>query len=215
MENTIEITAQKKNELVQKHLASSMSYEEFMNVMKKMVALKTNTGAIQNEALTNFTLLNDVRMKRVEKTLQIPKEIQALFSSYPGNQTWLVITESWCGDAAQSLPIMHQLVSLSKGIDLRIVLRDDHLELMDAFLINEARSIPVLIVVDNKTKEIVSTWGPRPSMATTMVNTFKQTYGKLTSEFKKELQVWYNKDKGQNIMEDLAKLINFVPENDM
>jgi len=67
--------------------------------------------------------------------------------------------------------------------------------------------IPKLIVFDNETQEIIGDWGPRPSKATQMVTDYKQQHGSLTPEFKHELQVWYNRDKGENIAEDLYKLI--------
>ena len=70
-----------------------------------------------------------------------------------------------------------------------------------------ARSIPKVIVLDNSQQEIVGEWGPRPSLATKMVEDYKAEHGKLTDEFKQELQLWYNKDKGQNILQDILKLL--------
>ena len=78
---------------------------------------------------------------------------------------------------------------------------------MDAFLTNGIRSIPKLIVLNKKKGQIVGEWGPRPSVATEMVETFKKEHGKLTDGFKQELQVWYNKDKGQNILGDMLQLL--------
>ena len=52
-------------------------------------------------------------------------------------------------------------------------------------------------------KEILFTYGPRPSTATKMVEDFKTMHGHLTAEFKEDLQRWYNKDKGQTAFNDL------------
>ena len=147
-------------------------------------------------------------MKRLDKTVKIPEFIIEKFASFRGDHTWLVITESWCGDAAQSMPAMNKLAQLAPSIRLKVVLRDENPELMNEFLTNGSRSIPKLIVLDNKTNEVLADWGPRPSIATQMVNHFKERYGALTDEFKQDLQVWYNKDKSQNIIQDLAKLID-------
>jgi hypothetical protein len=119
----------------------------------------------------------------------------------------LVLTESWCGDAAQSMPIMNKLAEITNKIHLRVVLRDEHPELMNAFLTNGSQSIPKLIVTDTSTNELIGEWGPRPSVATEMVNSYKREHGSLSAEFKQDLQVWYNKDKGASIVEDLTKLL--------
>ena len=78
---------------------------------------------------------------------------------------------------------------------------------MDAFLTNGGRAIPKLIMVDNETNEVKNTFGPRPSQATQMVIDYKTEHGILTPEFKEDLQRWYNKNKGQNVIEDLVNLL--------
>ncbi len=110
----------------------------------------------------------------------------------------MVIAESWCGDAAHVLPALNKIAELNTHITYKVVLRDDNLELMDAFLTKGARSIPKLILIDNETSEVLNTYGPRPSEATTYVQRFIAKNGKLTPEFKEDLQHWYNNDKGQN-----------------
>ena len=128
-------------------------------------------------------------------------------NDFKGSQTWLVLTESWCGDAAQSMPIINKLAEGSENINFRVVERDKNPELINAFLTNGAQSIPKLIVLDNNTNRIIGEWGPRPSTATDMVNSYKKEHGSLSPEFKQDLQVWYNKDKGVSVAEDLTKLL--------
>lgn len=198
----------RKSELVANHLEKAMDYITYRALVAEHVEKGTSSGPEQSEALTNYTLLNHTRMKRLDKTVRISEEIQNKFKSFKGRQTWLVITESWCGDAAQSMPAMNALAELTPGIDVKVVLRDDNLPLMDAFLTQGSRSIPKLIVWDHETKQVTADWGPRPSKATKMVIDFKAEYGRLTPEFKQDLQVWYNRDKTHNIVEDLAQLID-------
>ena len=121
--------------------------------------------------------------------------------------TWLIITESWCGDAAHVVPALYKIAALNPNIDVKIVLRDDNLELMDLFLTNGARAIAKVIMIDNQTGEVLNTYGPRPSEATSYVNRFKAKHGQLTPEFKEDLQHWYNKDKGQNIISDVTEIL--------
>lgn len=193
--------------LVEQAFDGAMDYSEYRNLVANHVANKTNSGAEQTEALYQYTLLNDSRMRRLDKTMQISKEIENAFANFKRNQTWLVLTESWCGDAAQSMPMMNKLAKTAPNITFKVALRDQHLELMDEFLTQGGRSIPKLIVLDNESNEIVGDWGPRPSKATQMVKEFKDKHGALTAEFKQDLQVWYNKDKGENIAHDLWELI--------
>lgn len=207
MEKMLKTEKEVKTELVIQSLKNATSYKDYRTLVEENVANGTSTGPEQSEALTNYTLLNHTRMKRLDKTVKIEQEIQQKFEDFKGNQTWLVITESWCGDAAHAIPAMNQLTNFTPNIDLKLVLRDENLELMDAFLTQGSLSIPKLIVLDNETEEVVADWGPRPSVATQLVKDYKAEYGELSPEFKKDLQVWYNKDKSQNIIEDLAELI--------
>jgi len=78
---------------------------------------------------------------------------------------------------------------------------------MDLFLTNRGRSIPKLIALD-KDLNILFTWGPRPQTATNMVLDYKTKHGSLDAQFKQDLQVWYNKDKGESIQNDFKELIN-------
>jgi hypothetical protein len=207
MEKNMEITHKNKAALVKEKLSDSIDYRTYRNTVAELAREGLSTGPEQTESNTSYTKLNDARMRRLDKTVKIPEEIEDKFKNFRGSQTWLVITESWCGDAAQSMPVMNKLAELSEGIDLKVIYRDAHPELMDAFLTNGTRSIPKLIVFNHETDEITNEWGPRPSAATQMVNEYKKLHGQLTPEFKQELQSWYNKDKARNILEDLSEII--------
>lgn len=203
----METTTMTINELIEEGIRNSYSYEDYRNTVSNLVSEGKSTGNEQSDALTNYSMLNDRRMKRLDKTLKINGAIAETFSNATTNITWLVLTEGWCGDAAQSLPVINKLSELNEGIDLRVISRDEHDELMNNFLTNGGKAIPKLIAYNKETQEVVNTWGPRPSVATKMVNDYKEMHGGLDPEFKQDLQVWYNKDKGNNIAEDLVKLI--------
>ncbi|TNJ44209.1 thioredoxin family protein [Tamlana fucoidanivorans] len=198
--------------VVKHSLENSMSYETYSELVNRLVEIKGTTGSDSSEALVEYTKLNQRRMKRWDKTTKVSEATKAMISSLPHKMTWLLITESWCGDAAHVVPVINKLAALNDNIKLHIVLRDEHPELMDMFLTNGARAIPKLLIIDDETGDVLSTFGPRPSEATQMVKAYKGAHGKLTAEFKEELQVWYNKNKGQNIIEDIAKeLCKFEP----
>ena len=202
--NTIEKTTKA---IIKESLSKSMSYVEYRNLVSQLAEIGKSTGPEQTEALTHYTQLNDRRMKRWDKTLKFSEEAQQLISKVNRKVTWLVLTESWCGDASPSLPVMHKIAALNSNITLKIVLRDENIDLMNRFLTNGTMSIPKLIVINDNTKEVVGEWGPRSKAATTLVEDFKAEHGQLTAAFKEGLQVWYNKDKGQDILKDLTGLL--------
>lgn len=188
-------------------LKNGITYQEYRNLVNQLVKENSTTGHEKTADLAQYTKLNTKRMNRWDKTLKISNVSQKRISEFKEKITWLVITESWCGDAAQVLPVLFKVAELNTNIDLKIVLRDENLELMDHFLTDGSRSIPKLIMVENKTGNVINTFGPRPSEATKLVNRYKTKYGALTPEFKEDLQYWYNTNKGQNIIEDLTNML--------
>jgi len=203
----MEILEKNRLEIVQDYLQKTMDYPSYRALVSKLALTGGSTGPNQSEIFVNYTKLGDKRMSRWGKTFKISEEVRQKLKSLDKELVLLVLTESWCGDAAASLPIMNKIAEASPNITLKIVLRDESLDLMDTFLTNGARSIPKVIVFDKVNNEIVGEWGPRPSIATQMVEDYKREHGKLTDEFKQELQVWYNKNKGQNILEDILELL--------
>ena len=193
-------------DIIQESLKNTYTYLEYKNLVKNLLAEGKSTGPNQSEALTNYSLLNDKRMKRLDKTIKLTETTQLEIAKVTQPQTWLVITEGWCGDAAQNLPVIEKMASLNSNIELKLVLRDENLALMDLFLTNGGRSIPKLIILD-KDVNVMHTWGPRPKVATKMVADYKAEHGALDAAFKQDLQVWYNKDKGQSTQNDFVEMI--------
>ena len=192
--------------IINNSLNKAISYQDYRTLVKELVAKESTTGAEKTEALANYTMLNDRRMKRWDKTVKVTEAIKEDVSALKVNQTWLVLTESWCGDAAQTLPVINKVATVSNNIDLKIVLRDENEELINLFLTNGSKSIPKLIALDTH-KNVLNSWGPRPSKATKMVKEYKEKHGTLDADFKRDLQIWYNKDKGKNTQKDLLKLL--------
>ncbi len=194
-------------QLLKNSLKNSSRYTEYRQLVEGLVAEYSTTGNEKTEDLAEYTKLNDRRMKRWDKTLKVSHETLQNIQQFDKKTTWLVLTESWCGDAAHVIPVINKVSELNDNIDLRLVLRDKNPDLMDAFLTNGGKAIPKLIAIDNETGNVMNTFGPRPSVATKMVADYKAEHGVLTPEFKQDLQVWYNKDKGQSTIEDLVELL--------
>ncbi|MGB5821007.1 MAG: thioredoxin family protein [Saonia sp.] len=193
--------------IVEKSLPQAMTYETYRELVHQLAAEGRTTGPDQTESLINYTQLNSKRIKRWDKTLKIDADTASKIATIDKKITWLVLTESWCGDASPSMPVMNKIAELNPNIELKVLLRDENVELMNRFLTNNAMSIPKLIAMDRETNEVVGEWGPRPGTATEMVAAYKKEHGTLTAEFKQDLQVWYNTDKGKNILKDLLRLL--------
>lgn len=194
-------------DIIKKSLESTYTYQEYKDLVRALLAEGKATGPNQSEDITNYSMLNDKRMKRLDKTIKISDETISEIQNLKEPQTWLVLTEGWCGDAAQNLPVINKMADLNENIQLKLVLRDENLELMDLFLTNGGQSIPKLIVLD-KDHNVLNTWGPRPAIATKLVADYKATHGVLDAQLKENLQVWYNKDKGKSTQDDFIKLIH-------
>ena len=134
--------------IIENSLKTAISYAAYRGLVSNLLIKGKSTGPEQSDDLTNYSKLNDRRMKRLDKTIKISEETIQEFQKVKQPQTWLVLTEGWCGDAAQNLPILNKIASDTANIDLKIVLRDENLDLMDLFLTNGGRSIPKLIALD-------------------------------------------------------------------
>ena len=197
----------KLRDIITNSLADSMSYNQYIDLVSELTEQNSTTGPDKSEAMANYTMLNNRRLKRWNKTVKLSEIDKNRVESSSINQTWIVLTESWCGDAAHIMPVINKVAELNNNIDYRVVLRDENEALMNQFLTNGGKAIPKLIMIDNDTQEVVNTFGPRPSEATKLVNDYKAKHGKLTPEFKEDLQRWYNKDKGQTTIKDLLEAL--------
>lgn len=188
-------------------LKNSISYVSYRDLVTRLVEENSTTGNEKTGDLANYTMLNNKRMKRWDKTIKISETDKQIIRAFDKKITWLIITESWCGDAAHIMPVIDKVAELNPNIDYKIVLRDDNEALMNAFLTNGGKSIPKLIMINAITSEVVNTFGPRPAAATKMIADYKTKHGSITTEFKEDLQHWYNTNKGQAIVADLLELL--------
>jgi thiol-disulfide isomerase/thioredoxin len=197
----------KVQHIIKDALENSIPYLQYRALTESHVLNNTNTGNEVTADLANYTMLNNQRMKRLDKTLKLLPETTEFLQQFDKKISFIVITESWCGDAAQVMPMIHKLAEAG-GIDLRIVLRDENDALMNHFLTNGSKSIAKLIIIDSETHEPLNSWGPRPTGATQLVAQEKAAKGSLSPEFKQELQNWYNKDKGKGTEQDIVAMLN-------
>lgn len=194
-------------DIIKESLQRSFSYSEYRKTVSQLLLEGKSTGSTQSDDLLHYSLLNETRMNRLEKTIAISEENKLKLKNISQDYIWLVISEGWCGDAAQLLPIFNKMAVLSDNIDLKIVFRDENEALMDLFLTNGGRSIPKLIILEKDTLNIISDWGPRPAGATKLMKDYKEKYGVIDETIKTELQMWYLHDKGISTQNEILNLL--------
>ncbi|MBL4623799.1 MAG: thioredoxin family protein [Flavobacteriales bacterium] len=193
--------------ITKKLIQDADSYSAYKKRIDVLLSENKTTGANHSEVMLNYTNLNVHRMKRLDKTTIISQELSAVMAKIQTPQIWLVISGAWCGDAAQNLPVINSVAQHSDAIDLKIILRDEHPEIMDKYLTNGGKSIPKLIMLDAKSLTEIAVWGPRPIPTQEMVLENKKTQTKSHDDLNKDLQLWCVKDKTQTIQNEIVDLL--------
>ena len=179
--------------------------KDYLAYVKNLVAQEKSSGEDQSQTMVYYTQLSARRMQRWDKKGELLDETKALIQAIDSPQKWVVLTESWCGDAAHAYMFLQKMADLNPNISLEWKLRDENLELMDQYLTNGGRSIPKLIVYDQNGNELFN-WGPRPKHIQEKFLELKES-GTPYSEISVELQKMYNKDKGQSMQQEINTLI--------
>lgn len=193
-------------------LLQSHSYTKYRQIVTDLLAEGKASGNEQSEALVHYTELNEARMNRLDKKMVVSEETIQKLLSLRKSYTWLVISEGWCGDAAQLLPIFNKMAGIAPHIDLKIVFRDENEALMNLFLTNGAKSIPKLVVLQKENDKVIGSWGPRPAGATHLIKSYKEQYGVIDETAKTELQLWYLHDKGLSTQNEIATLMQHLDQ---
>ncbi|NND30989.1 MAG: thioredoxin family protein [Saprospiraceae bacterium] len=175
--------------------------------MAQQVEAGATSGPIQNEKLSKFTHLNESRMSRLDRKLKLLPAVEERLKMVRQPQNWLVITETWCGDAAQILGVLNKMAETNDAIQMKLIFRDENIVLMENHLTKGARAIPKLICLNEDMSEILGEWGPRPrkaqetrekSMATVPKKSSAEEQKAIKEEIQITLQKWYNSDKGES-----------------
>lgn len=156
-------------------------------------------GAFLEAAEKNKTLWTEIYRRA-----QLPKEIVRTAKALKKRWSFLVLAEDWCGDAINSMPYLARLVEQVPSLELRLLSREENLDLMDAHLTGQSRSIPVVMILDEDYRE-VAWWGPRP---TPLQEWFMRELRPLPKEQRlRKTRAWYIRDRGKTTLLELLKRI--------
>ncbi len=179
------------------------TYQAFRALQQELFDANRTSGPVQDEWLVAYSKANWQRWQRIEEKYEPSASLVEAMADVKRPLTWLLITEAWCGDAAQLTPFIGRVAAECDKIDLQIVLRDENLELMDQFLTNGGRAIPMLVVLDKETGELVGKWGPRPLALQEVVAQLKAD-GATKEDLIAKVQQWYAQDKLKNTEAELT-----------
>lgn len=196
--------------LIRSALDGAYTYAAYREHLTRLLAQGRTTGPNQSPFYLEIAQLNQARMDRLDRKARFLPETTATLTRLERDLLMLVLTEGWCGDAAQTVPVLQHLAAASPRLELRLVLRDEHPELMDHFLTEGGRSIPKLILLDPETLEVLGDWGPRPAAAQKMAMDYKhQPEPKPDyATHHLELHRWYARNKTEDAQRELIELLS-------
>jgi hypothetical protein len=138
----------------------------------------------------------------VYRTATVPEWAREL--SVPPGLRLLVLAEDWCGDASNTVPVVARWAE-AVGIELRVLRRDEFPEVMDAYLTNGSRSIPIVIGLDADFR-VLGHWGPRPAELQAWVMAHRTTLEK--DDRYREIRRWYARDRGETTLREVFEAVN-------
>ena len=141
----------------------------------------------------------------IAERVRLPESVLEQDRGLPEKWHLLALSEDWCGDAVNLLPVLARLADEVDSLELRVLSRDENLDLMDRYLTNgRSRSIPVVILLDEDFVE-QGWWGPRPEPIQTWV--MEKGLAIESEERYKEIRRWYVRDKGATMLHELLDLM--------
>lgn len=187
-------------------IKNALDYGQYRQLIDTLLSADKTTGPVQDASRLQHSRMNVQRMNRIDKHVELLPAMQQLLLENKRPMLWLVLTEAWCGDAAQNLPIFAKMAAIQPNITLRFILRDENLDIMDQFLTRSTRSIPKVIVLDPESLQVLGEWGPRPLIADQMVQALKAS-GMPHDDYILEVHKWYGTDKTASLQKELMEQI--------
>lgn len=187
------------------HKIDVMTFENYLQQFEDILNHPENHPTYQDDEYYQYTKMNWTRMGRWLKRFEPSEAFQQFVNTISEKQQWIIITEPWCGDAAHSVPMLTKMAAQNPNITVDIQLRDSAPFLIDSYLTNGGKSIPILIIRNQEDADL-AVWGPRPKGCQDLFLSLKEQ-GKDFSDIKEEIQKWYNTDKGVEIQKEIQALL--------
>lgn len=135
---------------------------------------------------------------------QIPEWAIAAVHSTGKQFKLLVLAEDWCGDGSSTIPYLAKLATITRSLEVRVLRRDEHPEVMDHYLTDGARAIPIVIALSQELEEL-GHWGPRPAALQQWIVREREQSG-IKPPYP-QIRRWYARDKGVSTLREVLGLI--------
>lgn len=185
---------------MKKYWQQAVTFEEYLQETERRIQVQ-DPADDHNE----YYELGMQRMHRTLKTFKREEETLAQLKSKNFKGKILIISEPWCGDASATVPALAKFFEGEN--EVKIFYRDSDTSLIDQFLTDGSQSIPKVLILDEN-DELKAVWGPRPKHGTELLKKFKadpENYPR--EEFYNDLQVYYAKNRGKDVIEEILELI--------
>lgn len=187
-----------------------MNFTSYLNFFGEIINSPNPAAPYDNPDYLEYTRLNYSRFRRWLKTGVLTPETQRLLKGITAPQTWIVITEPWCGDAAHSLPFIELMAKENPLITTVYELRDSEPHRIEGYLTGGGKAIPKLIIQQSQGQDL-GVWGARPEACQALyLEAVKQ--GESADVIKEKIQRWYNADKGVSIQQEICALVSEAVE---
>lgn len=185
-------------------ILDGLSYNAYLAQMAASLT-RPDTGDPRVDRERDIVQLNYKRTLRAHRTYVVPDEVRALTARIRTPQTWMLLTEGWCGDSAQTLPYIVEIARTNPEIDVRVLLRDAHPDIMDLYETDGKRAIPIVAGFAPGGEELFH-WGSRPAEAAALFSGLRAR-GVPKSEIYPKLHLWYGRDRGAAVTREFAALL--------
>mgnify|MGYP000078865302 CR=1 FL=1 len=160
---------------------NGLSYADYRAQWREQKDQSANGLDPDERKTLHYLNYNWERQAHVHDNYTPSEDLQKAMDAIDEPQLWMVLTEPWCGDSAFLLPVLAEAAALSDDISLRILLRDDNLDVMDQYLTDGSRSIPKMAAFGEDGEELF-TWGPRPEGA-------RQKFAELREQYDDKMEM--------------------------
>jgi hypothetical protein len=140
----------------------------------------------------------------IGRTATVSEEHLARARALGGPWRLLALSEDWCGDAVNTLPVIARLAEQAGNLELRLLRRDEHDDLMAGHLSSGTRSIPVVMILDAQGRER-GWWGPRPAWLQRWVRSVGMLLPR--EDRYRRTRAWYARDRGRTTIEEVLDAI--------
>lgn len=192
--------------ITKQQIARAISFELYMKQTEQIAHGESNEQLYKDEKMLRYTQDNLERMNRIKRDITIDSKLYNEVQQITTPQTWICITEPWCGDASQIVPVLYLISLCNPLIDFKIILRDENLEVMDAYLTNGGRSIPKLVMQETETGKELGVWGPRPATLQEIVVAQKDDTTTSFGDKVRMIHAWYGENKTVAIQDEFLTM---------